>query len=598
MFPKSLQWRLVSFFCIIAVALIIPIGLFLNNRVEDSHYRSFTTGVKTFLEGWSVPENADNPQVVYKRLQQDKQREYYSMVGDTRSFTVFDVRNNDFVTSDRLADNDGRKEFLSSLQDSTNFIGALNNKDGKDRNEKKLSHLKGNQKDFFDYAERQGNFVLYFRYYSDAWKATLDSFNKIVVSSLFIALIVAFILGYMLSKTITVPIIRVMHKAQAIAAGNFDQALEVRSDDEIGKLTSAFNHMAKNLEANLAEISSEKNKVATILNYMTDGVIAFNLEGVVIHANPAAQKILAREVFDDTFHDLAKNYMLDVSIEDIIYNENINSREFNIHANEKTLRVYFAVFSDESRKPEGIIAVLQDITEQRRLEDMRKEFVANVSHELRTPLTSIKSYAETLLDGCLDDRETAERFLKVINSEADRMTRLVKDLLQITRLDNRQMQWNMRNIPLIDLVKSCVDKMLLEAKSKNQQLECYVMGDIPEIVADYDRMEQVMMNILSNAIKYTPEGGSITVYMSRIYSEVSIKIVDTGIGIPEKDLPRIFERFYRVDKARSREMGGTGLGLAIAREIVEAHDGTITVKSEDGKGTEVTIRLPVRTEPV
>jgi two-component system, OmpR family, sensor histidine kinase VicK len=251
------------------------------------------------------------------------------------------------------------------------------------------------------------------------------------------------------------------------------------------------------------------------------------------------------------------------------------------------------VFTDEAKKPEGIIAVLQDITEQQRLENMRKEFVANVSHELRTPLTSIKSYTESLLDGAIDDKEVSGKFLGVINSEADRMTSIVKDLLQLSRLDNQQMQWCMEDISFEDLVKSAVERMEMEARNKKQTLKCHVMGDVPNIEADYGRIEQVIFNIISNAIKYTPEGGKITVFIGILYNDVYVKVTDTGIGIPESDLPRIFERFYRVDKARSREMGGTGLGLSIAREIVEAHSGTISITSEANKGTEVTVRLPV-----
>ncbi len=265
----------------------------------------------------------------------------------------------------------------------------------------------------------------------------------------------------------------------------------------------------------------------------------------------------------------------------------------NIDFEGKTLKVYFAVFTDEAKRPEGIIAVLQDITEQQRLENMRKEFVANVSHELRTPLTSVKSYSEALLDGALDDREIAEKFLGVINAEADRMTRLVKDLLQLSRLDNKQMNWNFEEISLVKLVKSTVERMELEARARRLTLECFVLGDIPRIDADYGRIEQLVFNVLGNAIKYTPEGGKVTVYIGKIYNEVYVKVADNGIGIPESDLPRIFERFYRVDKARSREMGGTGLGLAIAKEIVEAHAGVITINSQAGSGTEVTVRLPV-----
>jgi two-component system sensor histidine kinase VicK len=254
------------------------------------------------------------------------------------------------------------------------------------------------------------------------------------------------------------------------------------------------------------------------------------------------------------------------------------------------------LFTDEENKAEGIIIVLQDITEQQRLEEMRKEFVANVSHELRTPLTSIKSYAETLLDGEYRNDEIAEKFLGVINSEADRMTRLVKDLLQLSSLDNQKMHWNMKNIQLTEIVKNCVNKMSIDAKNKEQFLEFFVEEDPGEVHADRDRIEQVVINIISNAIKYTHIKGIITVTVGISENMAFIKVADTGMGISQEDVKRVFERFYRVDKARSREMGGTGLGLAIAKEIVEAHGGTISISSELGAGTVLTVYLRLSCE--
>jgi two-component system sensor histidine kinase VicK len=384
-----------------------------------------------------------------------------------------------------------------------------------------------------------------------------------------------------------------MHKAQKLASGEFDQSLEVKSDDEIGKLTRTFNFMAKELKHSMTEISSEKNKIETILKYMTDGIIAFNLDGEVIHANPAAKKMLGLDEINLGFNEFSEKYELGINLEELAFFEAAINKETSVEINNKTIKMYFALFTDEEQRAEGIIAVLQDITEQQKLENMRKEFVANVSHELRTPLTSIKSYTETLLDDGLEDVATAQRFLGVINSEADRMTRLVKDLLQLSRMDSQKMHFKMKVISFNDLVKNAVEKMQIEAKSKGQQLECFTIGEIPEIKADRDRIEQVVINILSNSIKYTPENGRITVYIGKTYSEVYVKVSDTGLGIPESDVDRIFERFYRVDKARSREMGGTGLGLSIAKEIVEAHGGTITVSSEIGKGTDVTVKLPM-----
>ncbi len=466
---------------------------------------------------------------------------------------------------------------------------------GKPGDKKQLMSFNG--RDFFDYARplklADGDFIMYFRYDQKEWFTLIDHFSRFILSSLMVAIIAALMLGYVLSKTITTPIVNIMHKARKVADGDFDQPLEVKSEDEIGELTKTFNYMAATLKRNLVEISSEKNKVETILNYMTDGIIAFNQKGEQIHINPSACNILGLDECDYDFETFSKKYDMGVTLEEVSYLQDLSTKEKDIAIGDRFIRVYFALFTDEEKKTEGIIAVLHDITEQQKLERMRREFVANVSHELRTPLTSIKSYAETLLDGAMEDRETSVRFLSVIDSEADRMTRLVKDLLQLSRLDNQQMQWNMEEVHFAELVKNCVEKLQINARNKEQQLESFVIGDIPDIKADRDRIEQVVINILGNAIKYTQAGGRITVYIGRTYNHVYVKIADNGIGIPKEDLSRIFERFYRVDKARSREMGGTGLGLSIAREIVEAHNGSISVSSEVGKGTEVTVRLPI-----
>ncbi len=588
MFPKSLQWRLVSFFCLIIFCLIIPIGLYLNGRIESKYYGNFIGRIERGFADWTITAANGSPSAEELKTALQNSESVFQLNLENRSYTIYDTVNGEiYFTNDNEFYNNTRELALNSLLGSDNFIRALA---GKEDNKRILESSGGTS--FFDYAKRVGGNIIYFRYYREDWAAITKYFNNIIYTSLIIGIIIALAAGYFLSRTITSPLAKLMQKAQSIAQGDFDKELEVKSGDEIGKLTEAFNYMAQNLKDNLAEISSEKSKMETILNYMTDGIIAFNLKGEVIHTNPASARILGAGGMTN-FQEYRSRFGFEYSLEDVLYLQSNQTAEIYINIGRKTVRVYFAVFTDEMKKPEGIITVLQDITEQQRLEDMRKEFVANVSHELRTPLTSIKSYSETLLDGALDDRETTEHFLEVINTEADRMTRLVKDLLQLSRLDNHQMQWDFKRISIVELIKSTVERMMLEAVSRKQKLECFVMGEIPEIEADYGRLEQVAFNIIGNAIKYTLDGGKITVYVGKIYNDVYFKVSDSGIGIPESDLNRIFERFYRVDKARSREMGGTGLGLSIAKEIVEAHSGRIDISSKIGVGTEVTVRLPV-----
>jgi len=587
MFPKSLQWRLVSFFCLIIFCLIIPIGLLLNSSIENQYYQNFIDQIRKGFENWTIKDDSPSAERLVEELKNNQNT--FRMDLENRSYTITDKNGKIYFTNDDI-DLRNNLSPINSLLSSDNYIAAMSGK--KISSKKILENYSGNR--FYDYARRIGDNIIYFRYYQKDWADIIHEFNSIIYLSLAIGVAIAFIAGYFLSRTITSPLAKLMHKANSIAAGDFDQVLVSNSADEIGLLTDTFNNMAGNLKNNLAEISSEKSKMETILNYMTDGVIAFNLQGEVIHTNPASLRLLCMDGEIGNFQECRTRFGFKYSIEDAIYLESKKSSEMNISVGEKTIKVYFAVFTDENKKPEGVIAVLQDITEQQRLENMRKEFVANVSHELRTPLTSIKSYSETLLDGALEDRETSEHFLGVINNEADRMTRLVKDLLQLSRLDNQQMKWQFEQISLVDLVKSAVERLEMEAHSRKQTLECYVLGEVPDIEADYGRMEQVVFNIIGNALKYTPENGKVSVYIGKILNDIYFKVADNGIGIPESDLPRIFERFYRVDKARSREMGGTGLGLAIAKEIVEAHSGLITISSNVNVGTEVTVQLPIR----
>lgn len=586
-FLRSLQWRLVVIFVLVSLALMITVSVSLNYSMESVYYEDFKNRIDKGFESWGIVDNPTGSEMITD-LKDNYSDISLFMVRDYVTYAVIDKSTNNILySSDNLFDEDSDK-FIEEILNSKNFLSALAGKNG---NEGRAIH--SNDRVFFDYARVKGNFILYFRFYKDEWGVVLNSFNNIIRNAFIIAVILSLIFGYLLSKTITVPIVNLMHKARNIAQGDFTQMAEVKSEDEIGKLTRTFNYMAKELKKTLNEISKEKNKIETILNYMTDGVIAFNIDGEVVHANPASKLMLGLDEFNMNFNEFSNKFDLGITIEEMLYLEIFSTKEASLSFDNKYIQIYFALSTDEQRKAEGIIAVLHDITVQQKLDNMRREFVANVSHELRTPLTSIKSYSETLMDGALEDSETAHRFLGVINSEADRMTRLVKDLLQLSRLENEQLQWNMQTFGFDSLVRSSVEKIELSAKEKGQIIECFLIGDKPQVLADKDRIEQVILNVLTNAIKYTPEGGKIVVYVGKMYSDAYVKVVDSGIGIPEEDIKRVFERFYRVDKARSREMGGTGLGLSIAKEIIEAHKGSISITSQLGKGTEVTVRLPI-----
>ena len=354
-----------------------------------------------------------------------------------------------------------------------------------------------------------------------------------------------------------------------------------------------INKLIKSAEKITEEENKRENTLETILLHMTDGIIAFNMEGEIILINPAAKKFLSIGPEDITFDDIFSKFKLGINLEKIIYLDNWTSTEQRIQVEDKYMKVFFAPFKNQSSRPDGVIAVVQDITEHVRLDNVQKEFVADVSHELKTPITSIMGYADTLLEGEYD-KETQEKFLNVIASEARRMARLVTDLLTLSRYDNNKKRVRKESFDLGDLVKKCQDKLAIEIKKKNHMVNCFVTADVPPVYADRDDIERVVLNILTNSIKYTPEGGEIKIYVGFVYNDSYITIFDNGIGIPEEDLTRIFERFYRVDKARTREMGGTGLGLSIAKEILDKNGGSIDIKSTVGQGTEVVIRIPTK----
>ena len=352
--------------------------------------------------------------------------------------------------------------------------------------------------------------------------------------------------------------------------------------------------LKKMIESKEKKEKAEEVEIKTRLLHMTEGIIAFNIDGKIDLINPAAKMLLKISPEDYTFEDIFNKFNLDINMEKLIYLEELTSLEQVIEVEDKTVKVLFSPFKNEKTKnPEGIIAVIQDITENVKLDTMRKEFVADVSHELKTPITSIMGYTDTLLEGDYD-QETQKEFLQVVSSEARRMAKLVTDLLELSRMDNNKKRIKKVSFDLGNLAKECQKKLAIEIKKKKHHVECLVTADVPPVYADKDDIQRVILNILSNSIKYTPEGGTIKIYVGFVYSDAYIKIIDNGIGIPESDLNRIFERFYRVDKSRAREMGGTGLGLSIAKEILDKNGGSIDIKSQINKGTEVVIKIPTK----
>jgi two-component system sensor histidine kinase VicK len=597
LFFRSIQWRLVTILVSIIVVLMTVVWVILNFQVEKIFYADFKDSIERNYSYLSISSDA-----TVDDLKKELTGNAFiagHILGEGKSFTIIRKSDGAIVhSSDRNYQADPAR-FRIEIFKSENLIAVMPVSGGASTGSK-MTYTNSQFGPFYDYVMTQklkdGDYVLFFKYDRDKALTVLNKFFDVILLGMCFSVLAALIIGYFLSRTITRPISDIMRKAEKISRGDFGQVLEVKSDDEIGKLSRTFNYMSTKLKETLAEISSEKNKVETILKNMTDGVVAFDTHGSMIHINAAARKILGNKALDLNFDGMLEIFELEMpgfSFHELDEKKDLNGAQHRVEYDGKFLKIQFAAFTDEEKKIEGIVAVIQDITEEQKLENMRREFVANVSHELRTPLTSVKSYTETLLDGAIDNRETAMSFLKVINDETDRMTHLVRDLLILSQHDSG-IRLNLEDISLADLTTSCIERLKREADQKGQDLKLFIRQNMPVIKGDRHRMDQLLVNVIGNAIKYTPDKGRIAVSLYCERDKAFINVEDSGIGIPEQDLGRIFERFYRVDKARSRQMGGTGLGLAIAKEIAVLHGGNITAKSKLGRGTAILIELPIK----
>ena len=414
-----------------------------------------------------------------------------------------------------------------------------------------------------------------------------------------IAIILSSVLANMVSKALTNPIREMQAKAKAIGEGDYSGEVTVYGNDELGMLAQNINELSVEVETGQRRLEAERRRLDSVLSNMSEGVIATNRRGQIDIVNNMAQQMLGKEnkkiVHENILKilDIQKTHNLRELIErkeDILINYDVD----DVYA---VLRASFSIIQSESGYISGVVCVLRDVTEEQKIEEQRKQFVSNVSHELRTPLTSMRSYIEALIDGAWRDEELAPRFLEVAQSETDRMIRMIQDLLHLSRIDSGKSELNKELIDLGALFMQVLNRfeMLLaseEYSDNNYRLENYLIDEAVFVDIDPDRITQVLDNIMNNAIKYSPDGGTITSRMLVTENEVVISIKDEGMGIPAEDLEFIFHRFYRVDRARSRAMGGTGLGLAISREVIEQHDGRIWVKSVEGEGTTFFIALP------
>lgn len=425
----------------------------------------------------------------------------------------------------------------------------------------------------------------------------MNEINTIFITGTAIALVITAILGVFLSQTITRPMTDMRKQAIAMSRGNFSRKVKVYGDDEIGQLAVTFNTLTKKLQDSQSSTEGERRKLSSVLSFMTDGVISTDRRGRVNLINDPAARLLdvSREtVLGQPIIELL-GLEEEYTFEDLLEERESVILDYSKQNKPYVLRANFSVIQKETGFVNGLITVLHDITEQEKIEEDRREFVANVSHELRTPLTTMRSYLEALAEGAWQDEEIAPAFLGVTQNETERMIRLVNDLLQLSKMDSKDYQFSKNWVNFSTFFTNIIDRLEMSKKE-----DILFKRDVPRtafyVEIDEDKITQVLYNIISNAMKYSPEGGQITFRIREAEEQIVISISDEGVGIPKNTLDKIFERFYRVDKARSRNVGGTGLGLAIAKEMVVAHGGKIWAESVEGKGTTVFFTLPYEQE--
>lgn len=580
---RSIKWKLIAMYLGLVLIVMIVSGTYIllslrNIEIDKSRAQ---------LESYAEKINEQVIESVEERNFQEKLMETVTNAvgiqgnildsnGDTiASTTELKAPYPEYTDQAIIAAMNGMTSFSSGKR-STDSLGLL--------------------KEWMSYAmpaqnrESGQSYIVYTRLDAGDMQASLNQTTQTIVAAVAIALFLAVIMGYVFAQTLTGPILALTKGAKSLAEGSLNQSLKVRSGDEIGQLTSSFNYMASELTKNMSEISREKNRLEIILHNMSDGVISFNRDGDLMLANAAAENMLGVEEMTMDFSEFVRAYDVNSAVYLDMGSE--PSRKVIFPVGKQFINANFSPYYDTAGHIEGVVVVLQDITEQKKLDDMRKEFVANVSHELRTPLTTVKSYTETLMEGAIDDKEIAMDFLGIIDSEADRMAFLVRDLLQLTRFDNKQVRLDITEIEMNEFLSLTVRQNKIHADAKNQELTFEPYAHDVVIYGDRDRVGQVVNNIVTNAVKYSLDQAKIHIYIGEDAQYYKISVKDTGMGISREDLPRIFERFYRVDKARSRAMGGTGLGLAIAKEIMESHGGRLTAESEYGKGTIMTMWFP------
>jgi two-component system, OmpR family, sensor histidine kinase VicK len=592
-FFKSIQFKFVLTYTLLILLAMQLIGVYFTDRLEHASLDNFDKALENQanLLSYNVSEamkeseqkNPSNQRLLMTTIQ-DQLNEVRDMVDVQvidKNGTILGTTSQDQSSIGKRTTND---QIIDDLINSNGYKRrTLYNPHTKTRVMVATIPIKvGNDRQALLYMEKS----------LDSVYDNLRAVNSILATATGLALLVTALLGYYLARTITNPLALMKRQALAVSQGDFSRRVKDYEDDEIGQLAQSFNNMTERLQEANASTEAERRKLRSILAFMTDGVIATDKYGHIILMNNRAEQLLRvyrQNALGDSLLKVLK-IEEEYTLEEVYALEESLILDLSNDYQKMMIRVNFSEVKTEGNN--GLIAVLHDVTEQEQIEEERRDFVATVSHELRTPLTTMKSYLEALADGAMEDKALAEKFLGVAQTETDRMIRLVMDLLQLSKLDSRDESIKKEKVNFITFFQGIIDRFEL-SKTQAIEFERKLPKRAVYVQIDTDKMTQVIDNMISNAIKYSPEGGSITFKVVSKGQHLVVSIKDEGVGIPEENISKIFDRFYRVDRARSRKLGGTGLGLAIAKEIVNAHSGEIWAESEWGKGTIVSFTLPL-----
>lgn len=593
---KNLHFKIILILAIFTITLMSVIGAVLISSAFNFYSNDFITQMEQAFDpdGNLAAEltgafHSDD----FAARQNEILKAYSGVLGidKYRDYFILDTKG-DFLFG---SSSDGGE----TLEKTPNIVSALSGKTGARKNLRTS---------YIDYATRlsdeNGNSVIIcVKDSQDDVRSLSAMIFRITVQAMFFGMLAAIALSFFLAKAITEPIRTLTVGAQKIAEGEFDQSVNVKANDEIGALSETFNYMKDVLKGTLDEISGERRKFETLFLYLNDAVIAFDSFGGLMHINKMAKRLFhfdaeGGERFLSLFNFTQMIKLLNIDYRHIAeeYKEKGTYSLSDVIYDGKALDIMLADFryTENNAESHGVMCVIHDITERYELDKSRREFVADVSHELRTPIQCIRGAVETVMECPTLPADMRDDFLHMAIDECDRMTRIVGDLLVLSRLDNRRTQWKVETFYMDDFMSRMHDIMSGEAKAHSHTLVFDCAEGIPPVTADKEKIQQALINIISNSVKYTKNGGRIEVSCAAARDGVKITVRDNGMGIPKEDIPRLFERFYRVEKARTSDAGGTGLGLAITKEIIDAHGGKIRVESELGKGTATYVLLPYK----